>query len=42
MWVIAFFSVLLVAVVTYAALAKNQVGKDDFDDDADDKSGAFK
>ena len=38
MWVIAFFSVLLVAVITYAVLAKNQAGKDDFENDEPDSS----
>jgi len=38
MWVIAFFSVLLVAVITYAVLAKNQAGKDDLENDEPDNS----
>lgn len=35
MWVIAFFSVLLVAVIIYAALVKNKTRRDRFMDEGE-------
>jgi hypothetical protein len=37
MWLIGFFSILLVAVLAYAGLAKNKQDKEEYPDDDDHK-----
>jgi hypothetical protein len=43
MWLIGFFSILLVAVIAYAGLAKNRQDKQEYPEDEDpEKTGGLR